>query len=206
MENLVQPTLAFISAHSGWAGVVMFVTAFGELFAFVSLLFPGTTLLIAAGTLRATGTLPLWPVLVGAVLGAVLGDTVSYWIGRRLGSRVARLWPFSRNPDLLENGVRFFARHGGKSVFIGRFFGPVRAVIPLVAGIMQMPRDRFWVANVVSAFVWAPMLLFVGDAIGNAGTRLIGSANTAVLVFAGLTLFGLAAVVWALVKTARTRP
>ena len=169
MEHLVQPTLAFISAHSGWAGVVMFVTAFGESFAFVGLLFPGTTLLIAAGTLRATGTLPLWPVLVGAVLGAVLGDAVSYWIGRRLGPRVARLWPFSRNPDLLEDGVRFFARHGGKSVFIGRFFGPVRAVIPLVAGIMQMPRDRFWVANVVSALVWAPMLLFVGDAIGNAG-------------------------------------
>jgi membrane protein DedA with SNARE-associated domain len=205
MDELVQPTLAFISAHSGWAGVVMFITAFGESFAFISLLFPGTTLLIAAGTLRATGALSLWPILIGAILGAVLGDSISYWIGRRLGSRVARLWPFSRNPDLLDNGIRFFARHGGKSVFIGRFLGPIRAVIPLVAGIMQMPRDRFWVANVTSALVWAPMLLFVGDVIGNAGNRLIGSANTAVLVFAGLTLLGVAGVAWALLKASRSR-
>ena len=105
--------------------------------------------------------------MVGAILGAVLGDSVSYWIGRRFGGGIARLWPFSRNPELLPSGIRFFERHGGKSVFIGRFLGPIRAVIPLAAGIMQMPRGRFWVANVGSALVWAPLLLFAGDAVGD---------------------------------------
>jgi membrane protein DedA with SNARE-associated domain len=205
MEDLAQPLLDLIRAHSDWGGLVMFLTAFGESFAFLSLAFPGTTVLIAAGTLMAAGTLPYGPVLIGAVVGAVLGDSVSYWIGRRFGSGIARLWPFSRNPELLPQGIRFFERHGGKSVFIGRFFGPIRAVIPLAAGVMLMPRGRFWVANVTSAIVWAPMLLLVGDAVGEAGSRLIGAGNTVLLVFGALTLFGIAAVVWAAFRSARPK-
>src|SRR5580700_7260395 len=205
MDELVQPAIDFIAAHAQWAAAVMFVTAFGESFAFLSLLFPGTTLLIAAGTLMPGGTLPYAPVLAGAVAGATLGDTVSYWIGRRYGGGIARIWPFSRYPELLPSGIRFFARHGGKSVFIGRFFGPMRAVIPLAAGLMRMPRDRFWFANVTSAIVWAPMLLFAGDAVGDVGDRLVGSANTVLLVFAGLTLFGVAGAVWAMMKAARPK-
>src|SRR5436309_12278144 len=151
MEHLVQLLLDLIKAHQSWAILIMFITAFGESFAFISLLFPGTTLLIAAGTLMKSGTLPYMPVMIGAIVGAVLGDSVSYWIGRRFGGAIARIWPFSRNPDLLPNGIRFFERHGGKSVFIGRFFGPIRAVIPLAAGIMRMPRGWFWFANITSA-------------------------------------------------------
>jgi len=206
MEDLAQPLLDLIKAHQGWAIAIMFITAFGESFAFLSLLFPGTTLLIAAGTLVKTGTLHYLPVMIVAIAGAVLGDSISYWIGRRFGGGIARLWPFSRNRALLPNGMRFFERHGGKSVFIGRFFGPVRAVIPLAAGIMQMPRARFWFANVASALVWAPMLLFVGDVVGEAGDRLIGSGNTALLAFGGLTLFGIAGVVWAAWHSARSKP
>jgi membrane protein DedA with SNARE-associated domain len=205
MEQLVQPTLDFVAAHSGWAAAVMFITAFGESFAFLSLLFPGTSLLIAAGALMAADALPYTPIITGAVAGAVLGDTVSFWIGQRFGAGIGRIWPFTRNRELLPSGIRFFARHGGKSVFIGRFFGPMRAVIPLAAGIMRMPRDRFWLANVASALVWAPMLLFVGDTVGDVGDTLIGSTNTVVLVFAGLTLFGLAGVAWAAMRSARSK-
>jgi membrane protein DedA with SNARE-associated domain len=205
MDSIVQPTLAFIATHAHWAAAIMFVTAFGESFAFLSLLFPGTTLLIAAGTLMADGTLPYAPVLVGAVLGATLGDSVSYWIGRRFGGGIARMWPFSRNPEMLPAGIRFFERHGGKSVAIGRFFGPIRAVIPLAAGLMRMRRGRFWLANIVSALVWAPMLLFVGDAVGEIGDRAIGASNTFVLVFGALTLFGIVGIFWALLRTNRSK-
>jgi membrane protein DedA with SNARE-associated domain len=205
MDDLVQPALGFIAAHAGWAAVIMFVTAFGESFAFLSLLFPGTTLLIAAGTLLPGGTLPYAPVLIGAVLGATFGDTVSYWIGRRFGDGIARIWPFSRRPELLPNGIEFFARHGGKSVFIGRFFGPLRAVIPLAAGLMRMPRGWFWFANVISALVWAPMLLLAGDLIGDLGDRVIGSTNTFVLIFGGLTAFAICALIWLAIRGARSR-
>src|ERR1700730_2688464 len=205
MDAWAQPLLDFIKAHSDWAALVMFITAFGESFAFISLLFPGTTVLIAAGTLLSGGTLPYVSILVSAILGAVLGDTVSYWLGRRFGGGIARIWPFSRYRELLPRGIEFFARHGGKSVFIGRFFGPVRAVIPLAAGVMRMPRSRFWFANVTSALVWAPMLLFAGDAVGDVRDRMIGSANTVVLVLGGLTLFGIAGIVWAAKKSARSK-
>lgn len=205
MEHLVQPTLDFISAHSGWAFPIMFITSFGESFAFIGLLFPGTSILIVAGTLMSAGSLPYLPVLAGAIVGAVLGDTVSYWLGRRYGAGLARVWPFSRNPDLFASGIGFFEKHGGKSVFIGRFFGPVRAVVPLAAGVLRMPSGRFWFANVTSALVWAPTLLFTGDAVGNVGERLIGSGNTVLVVLGGFALFGIIAIVWAMLKSGRSR-
>lgn len=205
MEDFVQRTLDFVAAHHNWTLAIMFLMAFGESLAFISLLVPGTALLIAAGTLLSTGTLPYAPVLVGAIFGAVLGDAVSYSIGRRFGANIGRVWPFSRNPDLLPSGVRFFRRHGGKSVFIGRFFGPMRAVIPLAAGVLQMERGWFWFANVASALVWAPMLLFFGDVIGEASEWLIGSPNVVLLVFGGLILSCIAVVIWAFVKSGRSR-
>jgi membrane protein DedA with SNARE-associated domain len=81
----------------------------------------------------------------------------------------------------------------------------MRAIVPLAAGVMRMHRGRFWFANVTSAVVWAPMLLFAGDAMADVGDRLIGSANTMLLVFIGLTVFGIGGVVWAAVKSARSK-
>jgi membrane protein DedA with SNARE-associated domain len=205
MEDLAQPLLDAVKAHADWAAAIMFITAFIESSAFISLLFPGTTMLITAGALIHDGALPVIPVLVGALVGAVLGGWASFWLGRRFGGGVARLWPLSRNPDLLPAGIRFFARHGGKSVFIGRFYGPIRAVIPLAAGIMRMPRGRFWVANIASALLWVPLLLFAGHEIGDLGGRLIGAGNVPLLLLAGLTLFGLAGIIWAAVRAARSK-
>jgi membrane protein DedA with SNARE-associated domain len=205
MEHAVQPALAFIAAHSGWATTVIFVTTFGESFIFVSPLFPGTSLLLAAGTLISAGSLPYLPVLAAAVFGLVLGDAAAFWLGRRFGGAVGGVWPFTRNPDLLTKGTRFFARHGGKSVFIGRFFGPFRAIIPLAAGIMQMPADRFWIANVGSAIVWAPILLSAGDAVGKIGDHLMGRANFLAVVVAGILSFGAGSAILLMVRLRRRR-
>src|SRR3954451_11042738 len=205
MEDLARQLLDFIETHQEWAVAVMFVTAFGESFAFLGLLFPGTSLLVAAGALIKTGSLPLWPILIGAVLGAVFGDMVSYWIGRRFGGRLIGIWPFKRNPELLAGGIQFFHRHGGKSVFIGRFFGPVRAVVPLAAGIMKMSPRLFWITNVTSALIWAPMLVLAGDVIANAGEKVVGSNNMILLLFGGMTLFGILAALWAAFRAARTK-
>lgn len=205
MDDLVHPLLAFIAAHKGWVVAAMFVTAFGESFAFIGLFFPGTALLIAAGTLVAHGALPRWPVLVGAIAGAALGDWVSYRLGRRYGGAIARLWPFSRNPDLLPRGIRFFARYGGISVFVGRFFGPLRAVIPLAAGILRMPPAAFRVANIGSALIWAPVLLFFGDVLGKAGSRMIGASNTVAALFIGATAIGLIGIAWGVLRGRRSK-
>jgi membrane protein DedA with SNARE-associated domain len=92
-----------------------------------------------------------------------LGDWLSYWIGLKLGPPVAHIWPLSRHPDLIPRGERFVKDWGVLAIFIGRFFGPLRASVPLVAGIFTMPFWRFQFANFTSAFLWAGVLLLFGD-------------------------------------------
>lgn len=205
MDDIAQPLLEFIKTNQNWAVAVVAFAAFGESLAFVSLLFPGTMLLIAAGTLMRAGAVPYESMIAGAIFGAILGDFASYWIGRKLGGRVAAIWPFSRNPEMLPAGILFFERHGRKSVFIGRFFGPLRAVVTLAAGIMRMPQGQFALANIASAVIWAPMLLFIGDAFGEVGRRTLGSENTVLLVIAGMMLLGVIGAVWAAVRAARSK-
>lgn len=205
VKAALHSVLALIAAHSGWAPAVVFVTAFGESFVFLSLMFPGTTMLIAAGALISAGSLPFLPVLAAAVVGLVLGDAAAFWIGRRFGPVIGGLWPFTRNPELLGNGIRFFAKHGGKSVFICRFFGPVRGIIPLVAGIMQMPYERFWLANIGSAVIWAPVLLFAGDMLGKIGEHLMGRDDFLILIIGGVLSFGAVCLVVVLLKLRQRR-
>ena len=178
MKDLLDAFVHFIASHPQWTAAILGVVAFGESLPFLSLLFPGTALLIAAGTLVPDGALAVGPAVTGAIVGAVLGDAISYWLGRRFGHAVQNVWPFTRHPQFLPRGIAYFQRYGGLSVFIGRFFGPLRAVVPLAAGILQMPPARFWLANVASAVVWAPGLLLPG-AIAVAALKRLGVGEEA---------------------------
>ena len=115
------------------------------------------------------------------MLGAVLGDWLSYWLGHHFKYEIARFWPLSRRPDLLPKGEVFFRRWGIAGIFLGRFFGPLRSAVPLVAGICAMPLAPFQIANVASAVVWATGILTPGvvgvrwcseDPIANIESRL----------------------------------
>ncbi|MEX0841320.1 MAG: DedA family protein [Xanthobacteraceae bacterium] len=159
-----QDVADFIREHQAWGPPIVFALAFGESLAFISLLLPAWAALVAVGVLINSSHLDLWPFLIAGAIGAALGDWVSYWIGVKLGPAVAHVWPISRHPDLLPRGERFLKKWGVAAVFIGRFFGPLRASVPLVAGIFHMPYWPFQFANVTSAFVWAAVLLQVGEA------------------------------------------
>jgi membrane protein DedA with SNARE-associated domain len=202
MEDFVQTVIAFIAAHPGWTFLVMFVVSFGESVAIINLFFPGTAILLAAGTLVPSGRVLVWPLLAGAILGALSGDGFSYWIGRRFGGEVERIWPFTRHPELIARGVVLFSRHGGKSVFIGRFFGPVRAIVPLAAGILRMQPGRFWAANISSAVIWAPAIFLPGVAIGDsigrigAGERFLPIAVILVIVLVAVAFWLLSIRLW----------
>lgn len=163
---MVETILELIRGNAPLAYAVIFAMCFGESLAFISLLTPGWAFMIAAGALVHSGTLHPVPVVAAGALGATLGDAVSFWIGLRFKHAVPTLWPFTRHPDWLDRGHAFFLRHGGKSVFLGRFFGPVRAVIPLAAGMMEMPQVNFWIANVASAALWATIVVTQGAAVG----------------------------------------
>ncbi len=188
MHHFIDQILAFISAHPGWAAVIIGLTAFGESFAFLSLIFPGTALLVAAGALAAVGTIEPVSAILAGIIGATLGDSVSFWIGQRFGPLLPSLWPFRGHPEMLKRGTDFFERHGSMSVFIGRFFGPVRAVIPLAAGMMHMPVWRFTVANVLSAAIWAPALVLSGMFL----SRELGGGDIEDKIFIGAVVLGVA--------------
>lgn len=153
---------AFIEANASWAEVIFFLCAFAESLAFVGFAVPGLVLIATGGALVASGALGFWQVYAAIALGAVLGDAVSYWLGRVFGHRVPHAWPFRRRPDLLERGSRFFLRHGGKSVFLARFLGPLRPVVPITAGMMAMPHRNFQAANLLSAVIWVPLMMAPG--------------------------------------------
>ncbi len=166
MSELLTQLVDWIAANPFWAGLVVFFVAFSESVAVFGLLVPGVVAMFGFGALIATGTLEFWPVFWWAVAGAIAGDGLSFWLGHHYQDRLRELWPFSRHPKTLERGIAFFERFGGKSVAIGRFFGPVRAIIPLVAGMLGMSPWRFLAANLASALAWAPAYLLPGIVFG----------------------------------------
>jgi membrane protein DedA with SNARE-associated domain len=163
VHGIAQQVIEFVRAHEMWAAPIAGVLAFAESLAFISLLVPAWAVLVARGTLIGTSGINFWPILVAGAVGAALGDWLSYWVGVKLGPAVAQVWPLSRHPDLIPRAERFIAKWGALAIFIGRFSGPLRASVPLVAGIFGMPYWRFQTANFVSAFVWVAMLLTLGD-------------------------------------------
>lgn len=161
-ESIKQSVVAFIEAHRAWAPLVTGVIAFCESLAVLSLLVPATFILLAIGALIGSSDLPLWPMVIGAGIGAGLGDWVSYEVGRYFKEDVKRIWPMSRHPEMTLKAEGFIRRWGSGAVAIGRFIGPARAVVPLVAGSFGVNRLPFQIANWLSAFVWAFVMLAPG--------------------------------------------
>lgn len=155
LDTVITAITEFTRAHQYWAPVIIFLLAFGESLALVSLLIPATVILVGLSVLIGEAGLSFWLIWLAASLGAFLGDWVSYWIGFRYKLRVYNMWPFTKKPELLRKGQGFFDKWGIWSVFFGRFLGPFRATVPLIAGICMMPKRYFQWANFFSAMIWA---------------------------------------------------
>jgi len=192
MTELFQQLLEWVSLHPGWSSAVIFIVAMAESLAIIGLVVPGVVIMFGIGALISSGAIEFWPAMGWAVAGAITGDGFSFWLGVHYRHRLTALWPFNKHPETLTRGIDFFNRYGGKSVAIGRFFGPVRAVIPLVAGMMGMPASRFLLANIASALVWAPAYLLPGIVFG---ASLELASAVAVRLVAIILL--LVAVIWA---------
>ena len=162
LQQYIDLVIAFVRTHAAWAPLIVAVLAFGESLAFVSLVFPATTMLVAIGALIGAGALGFVPIWIAAAIGAALGDWLSYWLGQKFEGPLSRVWPLSRHPDLIPRGHALVQKYGIAAIFIGRFFGPLRAAVPLAAGILEMSWWPFQIANVTSALVWAAALLAPG--------------------------------------------
>ena len=195
MTSFVSTVIEFISAHPHLAYLVVLLLAASESIPVLGALVPGSAVIVAASALVPTGAVRLWPLLVAAVAGAIIGDGLSYWIGHRYKGAALDFRPLRRYPALVARSEAFFERHGPKSVFLARFIPGLRAVIPLFAGILQMPPLRFYAANILSALTWGPAHVLLGVLVG-ASFNLFGAAAKPL----GILLILLAVLIWSTVR------
>ena len=167
METILGHIVAFVSANAAWAPYLAAALAFGETLAFLSIVIPSTAILVAVGGLVATGSLQLFPIWLGASLGALVGSTFSWWLGRRYGPAMMNVWPLNKDPDAVDRSKRAFAKWGPGAVFVGHFFGPLRSIVFIAAGIATMRTLRFQLANVPGALIWAYAIPKSGEIGGN---------------------------------------
>lgn len=162
--------LTLFVEHWGYAAIVA-VVVLGNL----GLPVPEETILTLAGYLAWRGDLRLWPVLMVGVASASAGDNVAYWLGRSVGGTAlrrirTRLWV---SPARLEATQRFVVKHGALAVFVSRFLPGLRFAAGPVAGISGIPPLVFFIANVLGASCYVPIVVGVGYAIGRGvGPRL----------------------------------
>lgn len=165
-QGWLNSLLEWIRLNPGWFSAAICIVAFAESLAIVGLLMPGAFILFGFGTLVGIGVLDLSTAWVWCTVGAIGGDGISFVLGRYFQDRLEEVWPFNRYQRLVGRGRTFFAKHGIKSIFIGRFVGPVRPIIPVTAGAMRMPWAKYLPTNLVASILWAPAYLLPGVAFG----------------------------------------
>ena len=158
---------------------------------------PGETALLAAGALAGAGHLVLPLVIAVATVAAIVGDNVGYWIGRIGGRALLERWgPIKRYADkAIPPGERFFQKHGGKTVFIGRFVAVLRVTAAWLAGITHMTWWRFFLWNAAGGITWATGVSLLAYYFGKAAADAVQTyglyALVALVVVAALAFFGL---------------
>ena len=165
---------SFIDQHGQWALLLMFALLALESF---GLPLPGETALIACGVLASQGTLSIEWVIVVAILAAIMGDNLGYWVARRGGRRLLLRYRLTRSyaERYLPRGERFFARHGGKTVFIARFVAVLRVTAAWIAGLSHMHWWKFLAWNAAGGIVWATLVGLISYYLGDAAAKAIGT-------------------------------
>lgn len=190
--DYVQPLTDWLQENPNWSLFITFLISLAESLAIIGSIVPGSITMTAIGILAGSGVMRVDLTLLAAVLGAVAGDSLSYALGYYYSERLVEIWPFRKYPKWLEYGKDFFNTHGGKSVLIGRFVGPLRSIIPVIAGILHMKQWQFFIANILSAIGWSLLYIMPGVVLGAATHEL--SAETATRLF--LLILILLAAIW----------
>ncbi|MGW8317780.1 MAG: DedA family protein [Candidatus Promineifilaceae bacterium] len=156
-----------IQAYGAWTYALLFMIIFMETGFVVTPFLPGDSLLFAAGTFAALGSLNVWLLWLICFVAAVLGDTVNYWIGHKIGPRAFEQDMRFLKREYLERTQNFYDKHGGKTIVLARFVPIVRTFAPFVAGVGTMHYRRFIVYNVLGGFLWTALFISLGYFFGN---------------------------------------
>ena len=190
---MLEYLIHFVDRLGHWGYLVIFLAAMLESAAFLGLLIPGESLALVAGFFAAQGLLDLDGLIVIVVIGAILGDSIGYEMGRRMGRPALERYGsrVGLNTARIEKSEAFFRQHGGKAILLGRFVGFARALVPFLAGSSQMPYRQFLPYNALGAAIWAPAVLLLGYFLGTGwqtAERWIGRASA---IVGGIVLFAL---------------
>jgi undecaprenyl-diphosphatase len=158
----------WLTANPQWLAAAVFIVACCECLAIVGLIVPGTVLLFAVAVLAGSGALSLGETLLLGFLGGLLGDAVSYLLGRRFHQNIRRLPGLRHHPEWIGGAEAYFQRYGIASLLVGRFIGPLRPMLPMVAGMFDMPFPRFITVSMLAAAGWTVAYLLPGWATGAA--------------------------------------
>lgn len=158
-----------------------------ESLAIIGLLFPATPIMFAIGGMLGVGTLEPVSVILWGTGGAILGDAISYSLGRHIGPSIYHRAPFQRHRTLFARARLFFQRYGFVSIFVGRFMGPFRTTVPLVSGVAAMGSRTFQAANILSAMLWVPAS-FAPGYLAMSGLGSAAIMNQSQLIALGLVI------------------
>lgn len=158
----------WLTVNPQWLAAAVFIVACVECLAIAGLIVPGTVLLFAVAVLAGSGALSLGETLLLGFLGGLLGDGVSYFLGRHFHQNIRRLPGLRHHPEWIAGAESYFQRYGIASLLVGRFIGPLRPMLPMVAGMFDMPFPRFAAVSLLAAAGWSIAYLLPGWATGAA--------------------------------------
>ena len=180
--QILETLISWARLHPDYAIALTFITAFAESIIVIGGLIPGSFAITGIGILAGSGVIGIYSNFMAAILGAIIGDTGSYIVGAYFKENLKNFFIFKYYPRTLKVGKHYFTLHGGKSVFFGRFIGPVRAIVPAVAGMMGMPLLNFLFANILSALGWSALFFIPGVLIGQGQAQIKNHLQQIVII------------------------
>jgi len=202
VQAFIDQLILFIQDNQVWTGPILALITMGESMLLIGIAIPATALMIATGGLLGSGIVDPVPIVLWGLMGAVLGDALSYWIGRWVGPGLLRHRWLRNQRTGVARARLFFGRYGFLAILLGRFLGPIRSTVPTVAGLMKMKHLSFQIANVLSALLWVPLMLAPGYLTARGLGSVEHGEQTSIIVGSVLSI---GAGVWLLFAMTRKR-
>ena len=197
LTDFFNSLVTWVGNHPLAAGLVIFLIAFCDSVIVLGVIVPALPLLFPIGVLIGLGEISGPYAVACAALGALAGDGVSYWVGRRWGHGVRAVWPFAKYPQLLDRGETLFRRNAVKSIVVARYVGAIRPFVPAIAGMAQMPLRRYLPVSIAACVSWAALFLAPGWLFGASYDAVAAVADRLALVLGAL--LAVLALAWAIV-------
>lgn len=197
LTDFFNSLVTWVGNHPVAAGIVIFLVAFCDSVIILGAIVPALPILFAIGVLIGLGEISGPYAVACAAIGAMAGDGVSYWVGRRWGHGLRNVWPFSKYPQLLDRSETVFRRNAIKSILVARYVGPIRPFVPAIAGIAHMPMRQYLPISGAACLSWGALFLAPGWLFGASYDAVAAVADRLALVLGALLV--VLALAWAVV-------